>query len=43
MSGKGDGRRPTDEKAYSDNYDRIFGKKETPDEPKDAQPETPTN
>ena len=28
MSGKGDNRRPTDEKAYSDNYDRIFGKKD---------------
>ncbi len=26
--GKGSGRRPTDDKKFSDNYDRIFGKKE---------------
>lgn len=25
MSGKGDKRRPTDEAAYADNYERIFG------------------
>ena len=25
--GKGSGRRPTDDKKFSDNYDRIFGKK----------------
>jgi len=25
MNGKGDKRRPTDEKRFSDNYDKIFG------------------
>lgn len=25
MNGKGDKRRPTDEAAYADNYERIFG------------------
>ncbi len=28
MSGKGDKQRPADWKKYTDNYDRIFGKKE---------------
>jgi len=27
-AGKGSKRRPTDDEAYRDNYDRIFGKKE---------------
>ena len=27
MSGKGSGRRPTDEKKYQNNYEKIFGKK----------------
>lgn len=27
MSGKGDTRRPGDEAAYRDNYDRIFGQR----------------
>lgn len=28
IMGKGSGRRPTDDKKFSDNYDRIFGKKD---------------
>lgn len=28
MSGKGSKQRPTDHKKFSDNYDRIFGKKD---------------
>jgi hypothetical protein len=28
--GKGSTRRPTDEKTYQDNFDRIFGKKPLP-------------
>lgn len=31
MSGKGSGRRPTDEQKYQDNYDKIFGKKKEQD------------
>ena len=31
--GKGSGRRPTDDKKYSDNYDRIFGNKNGKDKP----------
>ena len=29
--GKGSGRRPTDEQAYGNNYDAIFGKKKKED------------
>lgn len=29
LYGKGDLRRPTDAKKFSENYDRIFGKKES--------------
>ena len=32
MAGKGDKRRPTDEKRYADNYDAIFRKDRTPQE-----------
>jgi hypothetical protein len=28
--GKGDKRRPGDEKAYAEGWDRVFGKKRTP-------------
>lgn len=31
-AGKGDNRRPTDQKKFDENYDKIFGKKKT--EPK---------
>lgn len=34
--GKGDARRPTDDDAYAEGYDRIFGRK-----PHDAPPEAP--
>lgn len=34
MSGKGSGRRPTDEQKFGDNYDAIFGKKKKEEEKK---------
>ena len=30
MSGKGDTQRPTDQKKFGENYDRIFQKKRSP-------------
>lgn len=39
--GKGSGRRKqTDDKSYSENYDRIFGKKKKPVENKDKMSKT---
>lgn len=36
--GKGSTRRPTDEKTFQENYDKIFGKKpEPPKEPRDTK------
>lgn len=35
MAGKGDDYRPVDKKKFSENYDRIFKKKEKKNEPKD--------
>jgi len=35
MSGKGSGRRPTDENKYRDNWDQIFGKKK--EQPKEEK------
>lgn len=39
MSGKGDTQRPTDDKAYSEGYDRIFRKPDKERDRKDADPE----
>lgn len=39
MAGKGDSYRKVDQKKWSDNYDRIFGKKNVEKE-KDQKPET---
>ena len=36
MAGKGDDYRPVDNKKFSENYDRIFKKKEKKSEPKDS-------
>ncbi len=35
MSGKGSGRRPTNEEQYKNNWDTIFGKKKVEQEQKD--------
>ena len=32
MNGKGSKRRPTDEKAYAENWERVFGKKKQAEE-----------
>lgn len=37
-AGKGDKQRPTDHKAYSNNYDLIWGKKEPKSEPQTSKP-----
>ena len=37
MAGKGDKRRPTDEKKYATNWERIFGAKDNEEETEDKQ------
>jgi len=37
MNGKGSKRRPTDERQYAENYDRIFGSKKKPKAPDDVR------
>lgn len=39
QAGKGDKRRPSDYKKWSDNYDNIFGKKPEPEQGPEPQPE----
>lgn len=40
--GKGDWKRPVDEKKYSENWDRIFGKKQTSGETNETGTDTTT-
>ena len=41
-AGKGDAPRPTDWDKFSDNFDKIFGKKKQDDKPKEQDREAPS-
>lgn len=41
--GKGDWKRPVDEKKFAENYDRIFGKKQTAGDVDEIQTTTGVN